>query len=122
MDADDMALDRPRRRRARVGTVLRACTRDHDFEHALAAGASRLTPSEYETLVRRAQLHGVEACVYLSLRFEVALPGDARDELEASYHAALETHMRATHDLGIAAACLDDAGVAWATFKGPVLA
>ena len=79
--------------------------RDYDFERPLPAGVPRLAPSEYATLVRRAQLHGVEACVYLSLRFEDALRGAARDKLEASYHAALETHMRAAHDLGIAAAC-----------------
>ena len=42
--------------------------------------------------------------------------------LEEAYFAALQWHVRACHDLAIAATAFDRAGVPWLTFKGPVLA
>jgi hypothetical protein len=105
-----------------IGGLLRVCTREHDWEAPLPADVPRSLPAAAGALVDRARLHGVEACAHLSLRFERSLDRNVRDELEASYHAALQVHLRALHDLGIAGASLDGAEVAWATFKGPVLA
>ena len=110
------------RRDPRLGRLLLACIREHDWEQPLRPEPVRLPASDLECLVARARHHGVEACAHLSLRFEEWIDRRIRDELEAAYHSALQVHLRALHDLRIAGAALDDAGIAWASFKGPVLA
>jgi len=105
------------------GRLLVACTRTHDWTHP-PAGVAALLPaaSDRNRLVEAACRHGVEACAHLSLRRVDALDGATRQELERAYFAALQSHARAKYDLAGAAAALDDAGIAWLAFKGPVLA
>jgi hypothetical protein len=117
-----VANQRVTRRDPGIGRLLRACTREHDWERPLRADRLGPLPSNVGRIARQARLHGVEACVYLTLRFEDRLDDRVRDELEAAYHSALQVHVRAEHDLGVAGVALDHAGVEWATFKGPVLA
>lgn len=114
----------PRRRRsgAEVGRLLLACTREHDWERPLEPRTPALSRQDQRLLARRASLHGIEACVHLTLRFEEWLDDAIRQELQERYHTALQVHLRAVHDLGIAGTALDRAGVGWAAFKGPVLA
>jgi hypothetical protein len=102
--------------------MLRACTREHDWDQPIPESVPRPLPSDFDLLLHRARLHGVEACAHLSLRFEQSVPDAIRAELEIAYHTALQVHLRATHDLGIAGACLDKAGIEWVSFKGPLLA
>jgi len=68
-----------------------------------------------------ARLHGIEARLYLQVR-HIPSWNDVADELEAQYHAGFGQHLRALRDLTDAGAALDDAGIRWLTFKGPVLA
>ena len=67
-------------------------------------------------------MHGVEACVHLSLRSVEGIGRETRSQLEQAYFVALRSHALAIRDLTIAAEAFDHAGLPWLAFKGPVLA
>ena len=100
---------------------MRACSREHDWTVPIA-NCPELPDSIADTLVERACLHGVEACAYLSLRGASAVGKRTQAALENAYFAALQAHARSHHDLGTVTEALDARGLAWLTFKGPVLA
>jgi hypothetical protein len=104
------------------GRLLLACTREHDWDQPPDGLARSLPLANSLSFVDHACLHGVEACVHLSLRSVDAIPQETRDQLEQAYFVALRSHACALHDLAIAAEALERARVPWLTFKGPVLA
>ncbi len=104
------------------GRLLLACTREHDWNQPPHGLARSIPFANSLSIVDHACLHGVEACVHLSLRSVDAIPRETRDQLEQAYFVALRSHACALHDLAIAAEAFERARLPWLTFKGPVLA
>ena len=85
------------------GRLLLACTREHDWDQPPRDLSRWLPHANSLSFVDHACLHGVEACVHLSLRSVDAIPQETRDQLEEAYFVALRSHACALHDLAIAA-------------------
>ena len=104
------------------GSVVLACTREHDWEQPAPGLARPLRVANDPGLVDHACMHGVEACVHLSLRSVEELGRETRSQLEQAYFVALRSHALALRDLAVAAEAFDQVGLPWLAFKGPVLA
>jgi Uncharacterised nucleotidyltransferase len=108
-------------RRDWVGPALRACVREHDWSRAPDGLDEIVGGRDLGDLTRRAAYHGVVNLVYLSLRPLAGADPDAVSLLEREYVAANARHLRALADLATVALALDDAGIRWLLFKGPIL-
>lgn len=107
---------------SKFGAVVLACTREHDWEQPAPGLARLIGVADDPRLVDHACIHGVEACVHLSLRSVNGVGHETRSQLEQAYFVALRSHALAIRDLAVAAEAFDDAGLSWLAFKGPVLA
>lgn len=107
------------RRRAQI---LVACTREHDWSRPVENSAIPRERDELLALVEHARIHGVESCLYLSLRNIEEMDPAASAYLEAAYFSALQMHLRARRGLGEVRDVLDAAHVPWLVIKGPALA
>ncbi|MCU1426502.1 MAG: hypothetical protein JWL83_502 [Actinomycetia bacterium] len=76
----------------------------------------------FTAFVAHARLHGVEACVYVSLREHNALGADAQMQLRDAYLGALHVHMQARRALAELHDAFDDDGIPWLVIKGAALA
>ncbi len=86
------------------------------IDPSLARAAGRALPQ----LPRAARYHGIGAGAWLALR-EAGLPTPVAIDLERQYQRATLWHLLMLGQLGRVGAALDDAGIPWLTFKGPVI-
>jgi len=120
MGADVMACDRHPRERSRVGRVLRACTRDHDFEHA--TGGRHSAPDAVR--IRNARCAARNCHVRRSVRLPlVALRRRTAGRRARRARGLLPRRARDAHARDARprprGRGLDDAGVAWSDVQGP---
>ena len=95
---------------------------EHDWSAPPAGIDDVVRGADLGDLAPLAAFHGVAGCVYHSLRDNPFVAADVADQLRATYHRALLTHLQILADLGDIAPVLDDLGVSWFVVKGPVLA
>ena len=106
----------------RRGHALVACVRDHDWTQPVRDPTIPVAHEELSELVAQARFHGVESCLFLSLRGRDDLDPASHRALEDPYFYALQMHMRARRALAEVSEILGRAGVPWLAFKGPALA
>ncbi len=105
-----------------LGRVLRACTTEHDWDRPSPDVVALVAGQDPDALLKLASYHGVSNLLYLSLRGAgEALGTAAMAQLEQRYTDGVRHHLRVLADLAAVRNTLDDAGVPWLTFKGPVL-
>lgn len=103
------------------GRVLAASVAEHDWSSPPPLVERWLPAVDPPALVAAARFHGVPGCLYHSLRHVQQAERAAVDALERAHYAGLAGHLRILGELPRLGAALDEAGVSWLIFKGPVL-
>jgi hypothetical protein len=67
-------------------------------------------------------MHRISPAVYVHLHRGGGAPAELLEPMLRQYQAQLARHLQVLSDLAHLATTLDDAGIAWAAMKGPVLA
>jgi hypothetical protein len=96
-----------------------ALVRDGDTEAAVQL--AQQSDDAAVRIVGTASFHNVEGQCYVAAREDVRL-ADLCGVLVAAHRAAVFQHMKVLAELGWLGRLLDEAGIAWAVLKGPVLA
>lgn len=109
--------DRP----STTGELLLACLRQTGDG---AVGAARLPPLDgidLRHLPLEADHHGVGPLLHRLFADAPEIPEAARAELRQLYDRQWQVHLRTLSTIDAIAPTLDDLGVRWVTFKGPML-
>ena len=105
-----------------MARLLVACVREHDWGSAPPGLPGLLGGVEVGSIAGAANYHGIEACVYRSLKGALGIDSASLAALEGDYYAALQSHLRARHELTTVANVFAGARIPWLAMKGPVLA
>lgn len=106
----------------RMGALMAACVRDHDWRTPPPEISNGINFSRAHELPALAKFHGVGACLFQSLR-HCGEPGEPiLAELERSYHGAVRSQLRGLAGVGFLGDVLDELCSPWMIVKGPVLA